>query len=181
MDRIRWHISPGALLLWAAVYFFDSQGLVSALVPAALVHELGHLAAMALCRVRVRQVRLDCFGVELDYAGLLRGPRALLCLAAGPAAGICYALALPAMGLGSEYWRLSGAVSFCLSLFNLLPVLPLDGGRILLELAGERVCGVLSRVFAALAVLWGAAQLVKNHSPIPMAMGLWMMLYQWNR
>ena len=172
MRSLRWQISPGAVVLFALVYYFDSGGLVAALVPAALAHELGHIAALALCHIPVRRIRIDLSGVEIGYAGTLAGAKALFCLAAGPGAGALYALA--ACAAGTEYGCLTGAVSLSLSLFNLLPILPLDGGRIAAELLGEDAAERLSRLFALGLVAGGALLLVRYHSPIPLAMGLWL-------
>ncbi len=172
MKAVRWQVAPSAILLFALLYFFDRTGVVSALLPAALVHELGHVAALSLCGAPIRQVQLNLSGVELAYAGMLRRDKALWCLSAGPAAGLLFSLA--ACRLGTPFWRLSGAVSFCLSIFNLLPVLPLDGGRILCELTGERFTAGVSQAAAAAMLLAGGALLVLRRTPFPLAMGLWL-------
>ena len=178
VSAVRWEISAGAALLFALLYFFDDAGLVSALVPAALAHELGHAAALRLCGVRMRRVRIGVFGVELSYAGTLSGGRALFSIAAGPAAGALYAAAAFLCARGESFWRLSGAISAALTAFNLLPALPLDGGRLAEELAGERRARKLSRVTAVCMALGGFALFTEYRTLSLLVMGLWLCV--WN-
>lgn len=176
---VRWEVSAGAVLLFALLYFFDDAGLISALAPAALAHELGHAAALLSCGARLRRVRIGVFGVELGYAGLLSGGRAVFAAAAGPAAGALYAAAafLLGGGGGGSFWRLSGAVSVALTAFNLLPALPLDGGRLVEELVGGRFAQRLSRVTAAGLALGGFALFAGYHTLSLLVMGLWLCYY----
>ena len=155
VSAVRWEISAGAALLFALLYFFDDAGLVSALAPAVLAHELGHAAALRFYGARIRRVRIGVFGVELGYAGALSGGRAVFAIAAGPAAGALYAAAAFLCARGEGFWRLSGAVSAALTAFNLLPALPLDGGRLVEELAGEGLARKLSRVTAVCTAAGG--------------------------
>ena len=90
-----------------------------------LVHELGHLLVMKLCRVPIRGMQVGAKGAVLEV-GLLDYKKELLCAAAGPAASIL---------LGVGLLRLAprpALVSFLLAAVNLLPLYPLDGGRMAL-------------------------------------------------
>jgi Zn-dependent protease len=174
MRRVRWDVRAGAVLLFALAYFFDGSGVVSAAVPAALAHELGHLLPLRLCRRRLRRVRVGLSGLELDYAGRLEGWRALVCIGGGPLAGLLYAVA--ACTLGGRFLRMSGAVSFALSAFNLLPILPLDGGRLVAALAGGALAARLSRLAAATLALAGAAACAALRAPALLLAGAWLLL-----
>lgn len=170
--RIQWKISAGAAVAFALLWFFDADGLVAATVPAVLAHELGHAAALRLCGARLRRVSVGLAGIEINYVNLISRGRTALSLAAGPAAGLIYALT--ACRFGGEYLRLSGAVSFVLTIFNLLPVLPLDGGRLVAELTDEALAGTLSRVASLLLLAGGAALLFAYRAPALFAAGLWL-------
>ena len=174
VHAVRWEVGAGAVLLFALLYFFDDTGLIAALVPAACAHELGHAAALRFCGARLRRVRIGVFGVELGYAGLLSGGRAVFAAAAGPAVGALYAAAAFLLGGSESFWRLSGAVSVALTAFNLLPALPLDGGRLVEELAGGRFARYLSRVTAACMALGGFALFTGYHTLSLLVMGLWL-------
>ena len=81
----------------------------------------------------------------MEYRGYAGGLGHALAAAVGPAMGLLYALAasLLAARYNSAWLELTAGVSLLLSAFNLLPALPLDGGRILYHLSaalfGERV------------------------------------------
>ena len=88
------------------------------------LHELGHLAALALCGVRVERVRLRALGAVIETNHCSHSAEAI-CALAGPAVSLFafWALrrALPGAAL----------ISLLLGICNLLPVWPLDGGRVL--------------------------------------------------
>ena len=101
---------------------FPLRFLVGVLL-AALIHELGHLLALKLAGGRVLSIRLRSFGARIEAAPMSPGRTALGALA-GPAAG-----ALPIFAYKTfPELALAGLVQ---TVFNLLPVYPLDGGRAL--------------------------------------------------
>ena len=101
---------------------FPLRFLVGVLL-AALIHELGHLLALKIAGGRVLSIRLRSFGARIEAAPMSPG-RTALCALAGPAAG---ALTIFAWKTFPEL-ALAGLVQ---TVFNLLPVYPLDGGRAL--------------------------------------------------
>lgn len=159
-------------MFFALLYFLDSIGLVASAVPAVLVHEAGHYIALRLCGNRLRRVRVSVFGIEMDYAGELQGGKALLCAAAGPIFGLLYAVT--ACTLGTEFLRMSGSVSFLLSVFNLMPALPLDGGRIVAAITDDVPARKLSRCVAAVLLAAGIVFAVFFGAWGLLGMGLWL-------
>ena len=172
MKNAEWNVSAGAVLLFALMYFFDGTGVVSAAVPAVCAHELGHLLPLRFFGRRLRRVSLSLFGLEIDYTGVLHGASALLCIGGGPLTGLVYAFL--ACALGGDFWRMSGAVSFALTAFNLLPILPLDGGRLVAEITDEVFAEKLSRLSALLLTLGGAYIALRVHSLSLLLMGAWL-------
>lgn len=128
------HVSPGVPLLLALFVAFSSPLLLGALLLAAVGHELGHYAALRRLAAQVTELRITVLGAEMQVKGRLSYGNELLAAAAGPAVNLVLALLL---GLGGRLWSVlylfSGA-QMVLGLFNLLPVLPLDGGSILWNL-----------------------------------------------
>lgn len=165
---------PLALLLFALGYFFDGSGLFAALLPAMAVHELGHLIFLRLGGCRLRSLRLGLPGLEMDYFGSLVGFRGFLAILAGPFFGLAYALALAC--LPGEYCALGSGLSMALSLVNLLPVLPLDGGRLLL-FAFPQKGKSLSRAFSLVLTALSLTLLFACRTLPPLALSLWLV---WN-
>lgn len=129
---------------------------IGAALLAALIHELAHAGAVYLCGGRVCKLHIGLSGAAMESLPLTH-PQALFCTLAGPAAGL--------MLLLLAKWLPRTAVCGAFqSIYNLLPVYPLDGGRAVLyicqmlfsEETAKRICAVLTNilciVMAALAV-----------------------------
>ena len=102
----------------------------------ALSHETGHLLALRLARAKVERVRLTAFGAEIQAdTRYLPYPQEILCTLAGPAVNLILAVLLARLA-GND---LAAGVNLTLGVFNLLPILPLDGGRVVYGLLAERL------------------------------------------
>ncbi len=186
MRRLRLEASPGAAFLAAALFFFLRGRELLALLPAILLHELGHAAAILALGLRLRGFRAELGGFRLDYAGETGPLGHALIAAAGPAAGLAYA------ALAARLWRetgqdwlcLSAGISLLLSVFNLLPAPPLDGGRILESLLcarlgsrrGEGVCRSLGFGVGLALCACGLVFALKGKGAAPLIPGLWLLL-----
>lgn len=136
-DRPRLETSPGFLLLIAVVFWLDEGiGLLPWCLLSCLIHELGHVAAAAACGGRIERLSLTVVGAELSFsyhAPLSYGQDSLVALA-GPAANLAAGGLFLALG-----WEVAAALSLGIGAFNLLPVQPLDGGRVVHGLLAERL------------------------------------------
>ncbi len=158
MRGFRVSLSPGAALMGALLFFLLREEELAALGLALLAHELGHLGAVLVLVLRPLSFRGSLCGFTLDYGGETGDAGHILIAAAGPLAGLGYAWAASHLGvrLDCSWLLLSAGLSLLLSLFNLLPVPPLDGGLILTRLAaralgeerGERLTGLLSLILS---------------------------------
>jgi Zn-dependent protease len=126
-------VSVGAYaLLWGPAF---GAGFVALL----FVHEMGHYIQMRREGVRPGWM------VFIPFMGAAVGARSLggSALAearvglAGPVLGTlgCVAVALVGLATGGEFWYALAFTGFLLNLFNLLPVVPLDGGRAMAAMA----------------------------------------------
>ena len=158
----RW--SPLAVAALLLLVILDREGIGSAALLAALVHECGHLLAVRLLSLSRCEMRLDFLGARLRTEGrLLSYGEEWLLAAAGPLFSLS-ASAVAGLFLSHSYFLyVFAASSLLLGLFNLLPVRTLDGGR-MLELLLERCFGTRVAVatlavtsFASLFLLWALA------------------------
>ena len=132
MKRSHFSISAGAILLGALLYSAADFAQLAAVLAPLIVHELGHIITLRLFGLRITGFAADLRGFRIEYSGVCSAAGHAVSAFAGPAAGLAYAFAASYFGgvNGNEVLILSAGVSLLLSLFNLLPVLPLDGGRI---------------------------------------------------
>lgn len=163
----------GVVLLWlGGVWGLVAVGLVFSSV---LVHELGHAVVARRLGVPVSAIGLHFFGGAAQLAGLPRTARHEVAIAA---AGPAVSLALAGLGLGlghvlgSPVVALVGWVNLVLAIFNLIPALPMDGGRILRAVLTRRldyvratdaavtVARVVAIGFAMIGIATGNLQLV---------------------
>lgn len=96
---------------------------VAELAAAAGFHELCHYLAIGALGGQVRQIRLGLFGAVMDT--VLPEDREWLAAAAGPAGSFLLVL------LFRRHWPRLALWGLTQGTFNLLPLYPLDGGRIL--------------------------------------------------
>ena len=154
---------PAALLL--AVAFAVLLGV------SVLAHELGHCVAALWLGLPVRRVRLFLLGGLSEIARTPRRPKHEGIVAvAGPAvsvvlAGLCWLalLVMPSGGVGTLLMFQCAFANSAVAVFNMLPGLPLDGGRVLRAAvwavsgrrgAGTRAAVVGGWLVAGLLVVW---------------------------
>ena len=131
MMKRRLDLTPGFPAFLAAVWYFDSCGIFWPFLAAMTVHELVHAAVLLLLGGGIESVRLSFAQVELR-TGLLSDRTELWSTAAGPGINLLCGW------LFRRWMPAFAAVSLLLALFNLLPVWPLDGGRLLRTLLRMR-------------------------------------------
>ena len=105
-----------------------------------LLHEAGHMLMARLLRVRVVELELMPVGgaARLESVWGLRPAQLIATALAGPAVNLLLVVSgVAAASAGVRDLSMPVRVNLALLLFNLLPALPMDGGRI--------VCAVLAR------------------------------------
>ena len=161
------------LLLFALLAWGGLKGVVAILLTFAMVlaHELGHALVARKLRVPILGIDLHFFGGAAKLAHMPSSPRQeIMIAAAGPA--VSFALGLLSLGLYAvtDLWLLRWitTINFMLGAFNLLPALPMDGGRIFRAALSQRL-GRHKATTIAVHVARGVAVLI----------GVWGLLGLW--
>lgn len=186
---LRIHFSFFALFL---LLFMSDQTMV--LVPfllAAVLHEMGHLAALRYYEIPLRQITLTCLGgtirADLTWAGYWQEMAISL---SGPLVNFAaaYLSAQKAHYTGDlESAFLFAGANFLLGAVNLLPIIPLDGGcairalsyRLLGLETGDRVCRLISLCGAAMVTTGGIWLFARTQCNLSLLMlGLFLLFAQ---
>lgn len=174
--EVRVHATFGLLLLWVATSALSDTGsllavavnlaLVAAVFAFVVLHEYGHALTARRFGVRTRGITLYPIGGVAMLERMPREPvQELLIAVAGPAvnfalaAGLWLASQLLFGGVGPLGGLLIGA-NLVMGLFNLVPALPMDGGRMLraglsMRMDSARATALAARVARVVAVAMG--------------------------
>ncbi len=175
-------------LLILLLYTLAGQGImIAACVLALALHEAGHYAAACHLRLPVSEIELTPFGGAMQIAGSdgATGRSGFLLAAAGPLVNaICLAASyfvLQRSAMPFMVWFALSNLSMLAA--NLLPILPLDGGRMVLALLSPRfgrphvfrALLLLGRIAAAALIACSLALALKGlFRPAWMALGCYL-------
>ncbi|MBR1802976.1 MAG: M50 family metallopeptidase [Clostridia bacterium] len=136
------------LFLFAIIFFFTHQIKMYALLMVfALLHELGHLICGLLLGFKPKTMAMNPWGFQIEFEvaikeyhqklgeGYYLNLKKIFIALAGPLTNflialICFLLPIQ----NSQAKEIIIYANFLIAIFNLLPIYPLDGGRILKEL-----------------------------------------------
>lgn len=162
---VRFSLPLLTLLFPPLALHLGMRGSFAGVVLALSVHELAHVLAAAALGVRITEIRLMPFGgsarMENPYG--LPMHRLLLVAAAGPGINLLLGVFFAALA----QWRILPAsaaqqhvqANLVLGFFNLLPALPLDGGRMLYALL-QRPLGQERAMLLGVWLGWALAALL---------------------
>jgi len=163
-------IDPRLYVLLAVLIFLLPLKWLSAWCAAVCLHELFHFAAVKLYRGKIRIFSLNLGGADMECTDL-SDKAYMLSVLAGPLGGLLLVL------LGRWLPRLA-ICSWLLSVYNLLPVLPLDGGQALrIMLKDKNALGVLQRIMLfVVSILAAYLCFIVKLGPLPVviAISLWI-------
>ncbi len=136
---IRWELSATACITLALMLLVLPLRWILAWAAAAAFHECCHALAVRLCGGKVIGVRVRGIGAEMSVTGI-QGGRELICALAGPLGALM-------LLLFARWFPATAVCAVFQSVYNLLPIYPMDGGRALrcaMEMAAphrrEKVC-----------------------------------------
>lgn len=127
------------------------------------IHEAGHCLAARLAGETLRSVELTPFGGVITYGGSPRkGLTGFAVAAAGPLSNYLAALLAPSVSgmLGTDLTRAFVQANLAMLCINLLPALPLDGGRMIFSVGYYLLpVSALINVLTSLGIAAGALML----------------------
>lgn len=169
-----------SFLFLLALVFIAFGGLAGVIVvgiafASVVLHELGHAVVARRLGVQVSGIELGFLGGAAKMVNMPRTPNHEIAIAAaGPAVSVLLGAAGLGLGmlLGAPLLATIGWINLILAAFNLIPALPMDGGRILRAALARRmsfvratdlavtVARVVAVGFALIGLGYGAFQLV---------------------
>jgi len=121
---LRIEVSTGFVVFLCAYYYIDTKGTFFPFVLSAMFHELGHVLTLLCVGGEVRSLKLTACGAVIDTNVLSYWREAVVAMM-GP--GVNFLLLL----ICRRSAPLLAVINLCLFLYNMLPIYPLDGGRVL--------------------------------------------------
>lgn len=188
MNTERLEISAGAVFAATAIcVFFDMYSILAVLLPV-MIHELSHVIVLRMFGMKIRSISFQLRGICIRYSGSSGVVGDIIAAGSGPAAGLLYALTASRAGVmtDSSWLCLSAGVSLLLSVYNLLPAMPLDGGRIFFSIAcvvfgekkGEIISSALGTAVGALLLVFGLTLMKRGQGIALTAAAVWILLCQ---
>jgi len=159
-----------SLIIYAVLFYgiFDSSiSYMAALLVVLLIHELGHFFAMKLFNYNnVKLFFIPLLGAYVSGKKLIISQRQMsIVILAGPVPGIIigFCLFMVTFIYPSEPLMMLANIFLFLNLFNLLPFMPLDGGR-LIEVLFLKQNHSIRIVFTIISILGLATFAIYNRS-----------------
>ena len=153
----KFSISAGACIGSCLILLLLPAKIILSIFAAVTIHELCHIVMLKLIRIPIYRIEVNFSGAEI-HTGPLLPWQELLCAAAGPAGSFLCLLFVHF----APVLALCGLIQ---GIYNLLPILPLDGGRMLRSTClcffpqyARKVC-LIGKCFACVAVLFICAYL----------------------
>lgn len=185
-SRIR--VSAGAIFLLSVLYFFGGFISLAALLLAAAAHELGHIIIIKLLGGGIKYLRFEASGMCMSLCGINSAASEAAALLAGPAAGLIFALICAHYGSETANRVLLECAGYgiLLTAYNMLPALPLDGGRAaFVMLSGafgreraEKIIWYLGFITGLSLSAAGLVLLGKEFGTALMIAGIWILIAQ---
>ena len=164
------------IFIFLIIFYFTKQIEIYAMIMFfALIHELGHLIAGLLMGMKPEKIELMPFGVSISFKikveeynkkikkGNKLEVKKILVALAGPLTNFIIIVITTNINLDIFKSLMIIYTNFLIMIFNLLPIYPLDGGRILKGILHINCCSVHK---LCLHFLFEFLNVFHNHLPL---------------
>ena len=160
-------VSPFFFIFWLVFALFGDVSNILYVLVCAVIHEAAHICAFIALGAEIKDIELMSFGISASLKNTmeLSCKKEMICAAAGPTANIVFAAAAALLTYcpyveGAEFLVYCNAA---LAGINLIPIIPLDGGRIIyfilldiLEVQkADKISKILSLIFLVPLTVFG--------------------------
>lgn len=131
---MRMTIHPLFLPLLFSIVLYGNVSYYALILSSLILHEIGHILAALLCKVKVERCVIMPYGGEIELrGGMSIAPKKQLIIAiGGPIATLCCIAVTPFLDPLVADPLLK--IQLILLAINIIPIWPLDGGRIIMSL-----------------------------------------------
>lgn len=170
MSRVKIKYSFIVFVFITAVLGFFEQFMIIFLFVS--LHEAGHIIMGSIFRVKTKKIIITPVGeiAVMKNTDNLSFIKKLIILMAGPCVNIFFFIIFETAneGYSDNFFAFAAGTNFLLALFNLMPVYPLDGGRILALLLNKifpimrtnKIIIKISGTMSVLFIIFGIIQLI---------------------
>lgn len=137
------------LILLSFAVFYGYESTIS-IILFSMLHELGHISALLLFKVKPDLIKVSFYGIGLKYKNNLSKIKEFIVLLCGPLINLILFLVL------------KDNINLILLLINIFPALPLDGGR-MLKLVLPKYYRAVSRFFIIVLCCLSAYLFIEYH------------------
>lgn len=178
------------IFIFVVIFYFTKQiEIYAILMTFALVHELGHLVAGIFLGLKVKNINIMPFGVSInfeDYSNKYVLKKIIIAIA-GPLTNLIIVI----LGIFNEWKDNIIYANMLIGMFNLIPLYPLDGGRILkyilhlttsskeAEITTYKLSNVLIIILTIISSF--GVMLIENIGIVLIILYLWMLVIRENK
>ena len=173
------------IFVFLIIFYFTKQIEIYAMIMFfALIHELGHLLAGLLLGMKPEKIELMPFGVSISFKikveeynkkikkGNLLEIKKILVAIAGPLTNFIIILITNSLKIDIFKGLIIIYTNFLIMIFNLLPIYPLDGGRVLKGILhinfgirkSELYTNIISKVMVAIITAISSIMILRVHN-----------------
>lgn len=168
--------SDSILVILALSILLDKEILTIIFILSAFIHELGHLLSIVLCRAKILSINITIFGGVIKYHYIGSKFVDVFIALSGPFFGFLAAYIFSLFGL-----TIFSGANLILSIINILPIMPLDGGRIVTYLFNKKFSYIIGFIFKIVLTIFSVYIFIKGYgiSLILFVIAIW--LYNQNK